>query len=53
MEDIKNKIVIVTGGNKGIGRAIAFSLAKRGASVRICGRSTESLDTTCKEVISL
>jgi NAD(P)-dependent dehydrogenase (short-subunit alcohol dehydrogenase family) len=50
MEDIKNKIVIVTGGNKGIGRAIAFSLAKRGASVTICGRSTESLDTTCKEI---
>ncbi len=50
MEDIKNKIAIVTGGNKGIGKAIAFLLAKRGASVTICGRSTESLDTTCKEI---
>lgn len=50
MEDIKNKIVIVTGGNKGLGRAIASLLAKRGASVTICGRSTESLDTTCKEI---
>jgi meso-butanediol dehydrogenase/(S,S)-butanediol dehydrogenase/diacetyl reductase len=50
MEDIKNKIVIVTGGNKGIGRAIAFLLAKRGACVTICGRSTESLETTCKEI---
>ena len=50
MRDIKNRVAIVTGGSKGIGRTIAFLLAKRGASVTICGRSTESLDTTCKEI---
>jgi NAD(P)-dependent dehydrogenase (short-subunit alcohol dehydrogenase family) len=36
-----NKIVIVTGGNRGIGRSIVLSFAKRGASVVFCYRSNE------------
>jgi dehydrogenase/reductase SDR family member 7B len=40
---MKDKIVIVTGGSGGIGRAIAIAFAKRGARIVISGRNPESL----------
>ena len=40
---------MVTGGTRGIGRAIAERLLREGASVAICGRSAESVDKVIKE----
>ncbi len=42
--DFSGQVAIVTGGSDGIGLATAALLARRGASVVICGRRPEMLD---------
>jgi 2-deoxy-D-gluconate 3-dehydrogenase len=39
--DLTNRVVVVTGGNGGIGRGIALGLAEAGAAVAILGRNDE------------
>jgi NAD(P)-dependent dehydrogenase (short-subunit alcohol dehydrogenase family) len=47
---LKNQVALVTGGSKGIGRAIALALAEHGADVAITARGQEALDATKKKV---
>lgn len=44
--DLTGKRALVTGGNRGIGKAIALALAGAGARVAICGRNEETLAGT-------
>jgi len=52
MLDLKNKTAIVSGGSKGIGKAIATKLAQAGANVVICSRKKENLDSAVNEAVS-
>lgn len=40
---LKNKVVVITGGSRGLGFALAQEFAKRGARLAICGRDEETL----------
>lgn len=41
-----NKVALVTGASRGIGRAIALRLGRMGASVSICSRKREDIEQT-------
>ena len=47
---LEGKVAIVTGGSKGIGRAIAIAYAEKGANVAIASRGKEALEQTAKEI---
>ena len=52
MLDLNNKTAIISGGSKGIGKAIATKLAQAGANVVICSRKKENLDSAVNEAVS-
>ncbi|MEM7452598.1 MAG: SDR family NAD(P)-dependent oxidoreductase, partial [Pseudomonadota bacterium] len=45
---LADKVFVVSGGGSGIGKATAFTLARLGAKVMICGRREEKLQTTAE-----
>lgn len=46
---LDNKVAIVTGASKGIGKAIAKALGQQGAKIVISSRKQEAIDVTAKE----
>jgi 3-oxoacyl-[acyl-carrier protein] reductase len=57
LETLESKVAIVTGGTRGIGRAIAAGLLAEGARVAICGTRQNSVDAALdllspKDVVS-
>jgi 3-oxoacyl-[acyl-carrier protein] reductase len=50
MAAFSGKRVLVAGGSKGIGRAIALGFAAQGAAVSVCARGAEPLEATRAEI---
>jgi 3-oxoacyl-[acyl-carrier protein] reductase len=50
---LKNRVAIVTGSSQGIGKAVAYGLAKEGANMTICARTEDKLKMTAKEIESM
>jgi NAD(P)-dependent dehydrogenase (short-subunit alcohol dehydrogenase family) len=50
MKDLDGRIVLVTGGGRGIGRAIALAFAAQKSRVAIVGRTQATLDAVAEEI---
>lgn len=48
--ELTGKTALVTGGSEGIGKAIAWGLAKEGVDVAICSRRLDKLEAAAKEI---
>lgn len=51
--NLKGKNALITGGGRGLGKAVAIALANEGVNVGITGRNEESLKTTVAELEKL
>lgn len=48
--DLSGRVALITGGSRGLGKAMAFGLAQAGADVIIASRDFESCQVTAKEI---
>jgi len=44
---LKNKVIVITGSSRGIGREIAAACARQGAKVVICSRNLSDVKKVC------
>ena len=50
---LKDRVALITGGSRGIGRAVGLTLAAEGVHIAFCGRTRETLEQTATEIRAL
>jgi NAD(P)-dependent dehydrogenase (short-subunit alcohol dehydrogenase family) len=50
--NFSDKVAIVTGGGKGIGRALALGLAESGAKLVVAARTASEIQSVADEILS-
>jgi 3-oxoacyl-[acyl-carrier protein] reductase len=50
---LKDKVAVITGGARGIGRAIALLFAREGASIAVCDLNFDEAGKTCADIEAL
>ena len=53
IDQLKGRVILVTGANRGIGRAVSHDLARHGATVILHGRDARALDALYEEICTL
>jgi 3-oxoacyl-[acyl-carrier protein] reductase len=48
--ELENKVALITGGSRGIGKAVAAAFAREGAKLALCARSADELQQTVAEL---
>lgn len=48
--DLTGRTVLITGGSKGLGKAMAMGFAQHGADLMICSRNSDELEATAAEI---